>query len=255
MSRKEIFGITVDDISQAAVFDRMTAWHDEGRAAHIIVTPNVDHFQRIVQGGDKESAHHGLTVPELYHGADLCLNDSRVMKLFARRFLGVELEHVVPGSDLTREFLDSSLARQGRVLVVGLEQEFFQVLAGHYPDLQLTHYSPPMGFVYRQDEVERLVAFAVAEDYRFIILAVGSPRQEIVAIKIRQDGRSRATMFCVGASLDFLVGKERRAPRLVQRLSLEWLWRALSSPRRLVPRYYKSFQFLLSLIKRTRAGA
>lgn len=47
----------------------------------------------------------------------------------------------------------------------------------------------------------------------------------------------RGTALCVGASTDFLLGTQQRAPGIVQRLSLEWAWRLLSDPRRLAHRY------------------
>ena len=62
----------------------------------------------------------------------------------------------------------------------------------------------------------------------------------------------------VGAGLDFLAGLQRRAPAAVRRARMEWLWRALSSPRRLGPRYVKGATILpghlLDALKRRRAG-
>jgi exopolysaccharide biosynthesis WecB/TagA/CpsF family protein len=43
--------------------------------------------------------------------------------------------------------------------------------------------------------------------------------------------------LCIGASIDFLTGKQRRAPLWVQKAGLEWLHRLLSDPRRLTSRY------------------
>jgi len=37
--------------------------------------------------------------------------------------------------------------------------------------------------------------------------------------------------------VDFVAGTQTRAPRWVRAIAMEWLWRALSSPRRLLPRY------------------
>jgi N-acetylglucosaminyldiphosphoundecaprenol N-acetyl-beta-D-mannosaminyltransferase len=43
--------------------------------------------------------------------------------------------------------------------------------------------------------------------------------------------------LCIGASVEFLSGAKRRAPRWMQRAGLEWLYRLLSEPRRLWRRY------------------
>ena len=43
----------------------------------------------------------------------------------------------------------------------------------------------------------------------------------------------------VGAGIDFVTGKQRRAPRLFRAARMEWLWRAALSPKRLGPRYVR----------------
>ncbi|WP_197470813.1 WecB/TagA/CpsF family glycosyltransferase, partial [Sulfitobacter sp. HI0054] len=48
----------------------------------------------------------------------------------------------------------------------------------------------------------------------------------------------------IGAGLDFLAGRQRRAPKWMRMLALEWLWRAMQSPQRLVPRYARCFAIL-----------
>ena len=41
----------------------------------------------------------------------------------------------------------------------------------------------------------------------------------------------------VGGSFDVIAGKTRRAPRMMQRMGIEWLWRLLQEPRRMFKRY------------------
>ncbi|MBP9183826.1 MAG: WecB/TagA/CpsF family glycosyltransferase, partial [Fuscovulum sp.] len=68
------------------------------------------------------------------------------------------------------------------------------------------------------------------------LVALGAPRQERLAALGRQ--LAPAVGFAsVGAGVDFLAGHQRRAPPWVRAIAMEWLWRALSAPRRLVPRY------------------
>ena len=70
-----------------------------------------------------------------------------------------------------------------------------------------------------------------------VLLAVGAPQQELLAHEMRASGRVRGTGLCIGAGIDFLVGAQSRAPRLVQRAHLEWAWRLAREPRRLWRRY------------------
>jgi N-acetylglucosaminyldiphosphoundecaprenol N-acetyl-beta-D-mannosaminyltransferase len=55
-----------------------------------------------------------------------------------------------------------------------------------------------------------------------------------------------AVMLGVGAAFDFLAGRKRQAPRLLQRLGLEWLYRLVHEPRRLWRRYlYRNPRFVV----------
>merc|ERR1712034_123912 len=67
-------------------------------------------------------------------------------------------------------------------------------------------------------------------------LALGAPKQERLAARGR-DLAPRTGFVSVGAGLDFIAGHQRRAPRWVRKLAMEWLWRMASNPRRLAGRY------------------
>lgn len=70
-----------------------------------------------------------------------------------------------------------------------------------------------------------------------VLLAMGMPRQEELAQWLRGRLGHGCLLICGGAIVDFLAGRTRRAPPLLQRLGLEWLWRLAHEPRRLFRRY------------------
>jgi exopolysaccharide biosynthesis WecB/TagA/CpsF family protein len=95
-----------------------------------------------------------------------------------------------------------------------------------------------MGFIHDPGAVEACLQFIESHSpFRFCLLAVGSPQQEQLAAMLQSRGRARGLALCVGASIDFLTGRERRAPQWMQAAGLEWLHRLLHSPRRLARRY------------------
>jgi N-acetylglucosaminyldiphosphoundecaprenol N-acetyl-beta-D-mannosaminyltransferase len=65
-------------------------------------------------------------------------------------------------------------------------------------------------------------------------------------------GRTRGLAICAGASLDFLIGKQVRAPRWMQALHIEWLHRLLSDPKRLAYRYLVRGPRIFPLLLRKR---
>ncbi len=73
-----------------------------------------------------------------------------------------------------------------------------------------------------------------------LLMALGSPKQERwIEHHIRSGELEVPISVGVGAAFDFQAGSQSRAPRLLQKLGLEWFYRMTSSPRRLLPRYAK----------------
>jgi exopolysaccharide biosynthesis WecB/TagA/CpsF family protein len=90
----------------------------------------------------------------------------------------------------------------------------------------------------RNSPARRAAAEFIAEaGARFTFIAVGSPQQEMIAAEVRAIAGATGTALCIGAGLDFLTGRQKRAPRFAQHLGLEWAHRLLGNPRRMWRRY------------------
>jgi N-acetylglucosaminyldiphosphoundecaprenol N-acetyl-beta-D-mannosaminyltransferase len=236
-----LLGLAFDALSQAGVL-RLIEARPAGAPFAYVVTPNADHLVRLAR-------NPGL-YRLLYSGAWLRLLDSRVVACLAR-LLGLPAPPVVTGSDLTAALVQEAVARNERVTILGMTDERAQALAAH-TGLRFRHYNPPAGF--EQDPIAIMKAVRFVEDNpaRLVFLAVGSPRQEMVAQALAARGIATGTALCVGASLDFLAGVERRAPVMVQRAGLEWAWRLARNPRRLWRRYLVDDPAVLRLLWRER---
>ncbi len=224
--RVEFLNISFDALAS----DEMERWIATRTAASpygYIVTPNVDHVVR--------NARAGQDIRLAYAAADLCVCDSRVLRRLASLF-GVALT-VVPGSDLVAALFDRLLRAGDRVCLIGGSAEDAAKLQLLFPQMAIVHHAPPMGL--RHDPAARAaaIAFAQAAQARVTLLAVGSPQQELLAHEMRLSTKMSGTALCIGASVDFLVGTQSRAPRFVQTAGLEWAWRLIKEPRRLTRRY------------------
>lgn len=73
--------------------------------------------------------------------------------------------------------------------------------------------------------------------FNLIILAMGMPKQERIATRIKETLDGNGVIVCGGAIIDFQAGRFKRAPDWVQKCSLEWLYRLLKEPKRLFKRY------------------
>jgi N-acetylglucosaminyldiphosphoundecaprenol N-acetyl-beta-D-mannosaminyltransferase len=192
-----------------------------------VVTPNVHHIVRLFEDP--------ATIEPLYERAWHIFCDSRVLSYLAW-FSGRSLS-VITGSDLTARLIARAADERLRIALVGPSAAACAALTERYPGLDVVFHTPPMGFIKSEHEIQKCVDFVVNARAPLIFLAVGMPQQEILARHIADLPHARGVGLCVGASIDFLTGKERRAPVWVQKVGLEWLHRLLLNPRRLASRY------------------
>lgn len=108
--------------------------------------------------------------------------------------------------------------------------------------------SPPFGFDPTGDLAEKILGDLCAAGAGLVFVALGAPKQELFAAFGRRR-LSETGFVSIGAGLDFFSGAQRRAPPWVRRIAMEWLWRALSQPFRLVPRYARCITILPSEIR------
>jgi exopolysaccharide biosynthesis WecB/TagA/CpsF family protein len=208
-----------------------------------VVTPNVDHVIR---------HFYDLQFRALYTQAEYVLLDSRFLAntlgLFKRQVL-----RVCVGSDLTSEVL-CNITRSSDVLVlVGGTAAQAQTLRDRFGLNVLHHIDPPMKFINDPVAVENcLRAIEAVGPFRFCFLAVGSPQQEIIAQKLKERGHARGLALCVGASINYLTGVERRAPRWMQKAGFEWLFRLQQNPRRMARRYLMRGPLIFLLLWRVK---
>lgn len=232
---KKLFDIDFEDYPIDSVYSLLMNGSLDGK---IIVTPNVDHVNRF---------HRDVGFRKIYSQADLYINDSRVLRLLSL-FMKNSLVNVVPGSDLTKKIFEDSenvISKYG-ICVLGAEVEDIDAIKSRFSLEEIHHYVPPFGFETDEKEMERCLLYCSELPSCIYLISVGSPRQEMLALRLREAG-VKGVFLCVGASVLFLSGKERRAPKIFQKVGFEWLYRLFQSPRRLYKRYLIDGPFIFLL--------
>lgn len=230
----------LDDYDLAS-FTQVAARFGDDRYGYV-VTPNADHLIRL---------HDDAEFRALYADAGYVLLDSRFLARLLRALRGLRLP-VCAGSDLTAQLFEHVIRPYDGLVLIGGSEAQAQTLRARYGLQRLAHHNPPMGFIRDTDAVEACLQFIEAHSpFRFCLLAVGSPQQEIIAHKLKERGLARGLALCIGASIDFLTGTERRAPRWLQRLGLEWVYRLLQAPGRMAKRYLVRGPRVFGLLART----
>ncbi|MEI6541682.1 MAG: WecB/TagA/CpsF family glycosyltransferase, partial [Planctomycetota bacterium] len=82
-----------------------------------------------------------------------------------------------------------------------------------------------------------------------LIVGFGAPKQELWLKRFHEDLTCKVAI-AAGATIDFLAGRQTRAPVWVRNLNLEWSHRLLTNPRRLASRYARNAWMLPGLIYR-----
>lgn len=197
-----------------------------------LVTPNVDHLVTLHETGREEwrTAFRNAVI-----ASDLCINDSRILAKIAK-LSAIELS-VVPGSDLVRNLIDRQRDKSGTIALVGGAAREARWLSEALPDWRVAHFAPPMGVRDSPTAQTEIIDFVERERANYVFLAIGAPQSEIVAHAIAQRGRACGVALCIGASIEFLSGAQRRAPRWMQLVGLEWFFRLASNPQRFWRRY------------------
>jgi N-acetylglucosaminyldiphosphoundecaprenol N-acetyl-beta-D-mannosaminyltransferase len=208
-------------------FTAVAAGYGQDRFGYV-VTPNVDHLIRY---------YEDPTFQAQYRAADFILMDSRFAARLVRLLKGVRLP-VCTGADLTARLLAQVVQPTDRIVMIGGTDEQADQIGSRFGLENLKHHNPPMGFIESPAAVDDCLKFIeTASPFRFCFLAVGCPQQETIAQALRARGVARGLALCIGASLNFITGHEKRAPVWMQRLALEWLYRLMQNPKRLAGRY------------------
>ena len=202
-----------------------------------LATINLDHLVKL-------RAMRGFL--EAYGQHDLVVADGNPIVWLAA--LAGRRIALVPGSDMVLPLAEVAAGVGVGVALVGSTEASLAAAAAamqrQVPGLEIVaRIAPPMGFDPEGTGAEALLAAIEASGARLVFVALGAPKQEMLAAQGRQ--RLPGVGFAsVGAGLDFLAGTQRRAPAWVRAVAMEWAWRLASSPGRLAGRYARCLAIL-----------
>lgn len=228
--RVVIAGVPIDNLTMSEAMDAIEAFIAEGRP-RTVVTPNVDHIVRI----QKDAAFR-----EAYEGASLVLADGMPL-VWLSHLSGRGLKEKVSGSDLFPLFCERAAANGHRLYFMGgrpgAAQAAADILKDRHAGLQVVGIDcPPMGF--EKDPAANAMVIQRIRDARpdVLFVGLGTPKGELWIHRYHTDCEVPVSIG-IGGSFDLVAGIVRRAPRVLQRLGMEWCWRLMLEPRRLFRRY------------------
>jgi N-acetylglucosaminyldiphosphoundecaprenol N-acetyl-beta-D-mannosaminyltransferase len=195
-----------------------------------VVTPNVDHIVMLEEDARFRAA---------YARASLAVADGAPV-VWAARLLGTPLPEKVSGSDLIIPLVRLAAAEGWRVYLVGGAPGTAAAAAARFRSELgaevVGHEAPLVSPAGESADEEAVLARIRAARPDLVLVAFGAPKQELWIERARTT-LGPAVAVAVGASLEFVVGRVRRAPAWMSRAGLEWAFRLAQEPRRLWRRY------------------
>ncbi|MGA8112426.1 MAG: WecB/TagA/CpsF family glycosyltransferase [Actinocatenispora sp.] len=228
--RMVLSGVGFDRLTESAVVDRVRAELAAGQGGSI-VTPNID-ILRTVRRDPRARGHVEAASCVVADGAPL---------VWASRLRGDALPERVAGSSLIWS-LSEGLATDRRSVYLlggasGVADRAAAALAERYAGLRVAGTDcPPYGFEHDPEALARVCASVVAVAPDVVYVGLGFPKQENLIARLAPLLPGTWFVGC-GAAIAFVAGVQRRAPRWMQRVGLEWLHRLGCEPTRLFRRY------------------
>ena len=241
MTKINLGNIKVDNLSQDETILEIKSNLLKSVAPHILVTPNAGHLKSI--NTVKE-------ISEIYLSAELSLIDGWPIAVAAKNASGKKVQRVT-GSDLLPR-LFSELNKDIRIGIIGgtNEMKIRQVLEARYPNLniQIIDTSQWSNSIY---DIRRLRELVQHNALSIVLLCLGHPKQELLAKELKSydwAGSRPDWIMCMGATIDFLTGDQKRAPKIFQVVGLEWFFRLLTNPKKFSSRYFEAVAPSIKLI-------
>jgi N-acetylglucosaminyldiphosphoundecaprenol N-acetyl-beta-D-mannosaminyltransferase len=237
---RRILGMRVDATSYAHAAQQVLRWARRGESRYVCVAT----VNNVIEACDDPA--YGAVM----EAADLVTPDGMPL-VWGLRLLGVAGATRVYGPDFTPVVCELA-AEQG--VPVGFYggapdvlEDLTATLEQRFPGLKIACRASPPFRPLTPDEDRRTVEDLNRSGARVLFVGLGTPKQERWMAAHKH--KVHAVMLGVGAAFDFLAGRKRQAPRVVQRLGLEWLHRLVHEPRRLWRRYlYRNPRFVILFI-------
>jgi len=190
-----------------------------------------------------------------YSRASLSLADGMPI-VWASRLLGQPLPERVAGSDLILPLLERAGQKGWRVYFLGAGPgvaEKAAAIAKERWGTNVVGTDAPMVNLADTAQLDRIAEQLQQARPDLVLMAFGAPKQELLIDRIAERVKP-AVLLGIGAGLDFIAGTISRAPELMRRAGLEWLYRLSQEPGRLWRRYLVNDpKFLVILLRTLRA--
>lgn len=209
-----------------------------------IVAINVDVVMKI---------ENDVYLKEITDKADMVLVDGKPLEWIAK-WHKRPLKAKISGSDLVPILCKRAAEKGYSIFIIGGKEGIAKKaqvnLERDLPGIKIVGtYAPPFGFEKDEKELDRINEVISGAHPDILIACFGCPKQEKWIYENYQKYDAKVSV-CAGATVDFLAGNVRRAPRWMSDHGLEWFYRFLQEPKRMFKRYFVDDMKIFGLVRK-----
>lgn len=226
MKKIKILNVEIENTSKLELLRRL----ERG----VLVTPNIDHLIKLQRDKDFYT---------LYKKAEWIVCDSKILYLLSK-LLKYPLKEAIPGSGFFPDFyMYHKNDNNCKIFLLGAmngvaakAMENINRKVGR--KIVVGGYSPIYGFESNIEENERIYKMINDSEANVVLVGVGCPKQEKWIFANKDKMPKVDIWMALGATIDFEAGNIKRAPKIFQKLAMEWFYRFLKEPKRMFRRYF-----------------
>lgn len=229
-NRQKFMNTYIDNVTLDEAIEHIEYCIQNGVIGQVI-TPNVDQIVRI---------EWDEYFKKICNSCELLLVDGHPLMWIASLYK-TPFKQKICGSDIVPILCDVSAQKGYSVFFLGAGVGIANIAATNmknkYPGLNVAGtYSPPPGFEKNKNELEYINKMLLDSHADMLFVGMGVPKQDIFIYENMHKYKIPMS-FSIGGTIDFLAGKQKRAPLWMRKIGFEWLYRLYKEPKRMFKRY------------------
>lgn len=231
MKKEKFLNTYIDNIYFNESLDIIESFIADGKN-HYVVTINTDFIVKMED--DKY-------FKQIVDNADLAVIDGKPL-IWISKLLKSPIKEKISGSDLTPALLKRCANKGYKVFIIGgkdgVADKAKDNVERDYPGIKIVGtYCPKLGFEKDYNEIDNINKIIKNSKADIVLACLGCPKQEKWMYENYKKYDAKVSLG-VGATVDFLAGNMKRAPKWISDHGFEWLYRFFQEPKRLFKRYF-----------------
>ncbi len=243
MNRQTFLNTYIDNLTMEAAIAKIEDMI-KGKKQSYVVAINVDVVMKI---------ENDAYLKKIVDSADLILTDGKPL-IWISKLNKMPIKEKISGSDLIPKLLEKAEQKKYSVFIIGgkdgVAEKAKKNIEEKHPNIRFAGiYSPKLGFEEDIEEIKKINKLINQAHPDILIVCLGCPKQEKWIYENINQYNAKVSI-CAGATVDFLAGTIKRAPKWMSNCGLEWFYRFLQEPSRLFKRYFIDDIKIIKLMKK-----